>query len=348
MTDHALRVLNRARLGFLQPKKKPAPGYGVAAKDADTTPVIGPLGRTMRAAAQKAQKLTQGQAEELGFSRRPAPQRGAATSKKKIQENAVRARLLAKATTFEHFMSSRGAHGDEENPRTTYQQRHGAAAPNATPPTFLWAGLSAGGTADGVPFSAGRPVLRPLANAATLPNDAYARSVARFVAGCPPWLRKRMMVKVADSLAVETPKAAAAAPGMAMAPGGGGGGVLDLRQPSAAGTPPLPGPQAGMQQLPGQHMAAGAAAHHQGIQPPAAAVQYMPPAGQYAPHPGAMATAASRPAAPPLPALYAPAGGSGPLQQFPAMSQPGTQQQPQMTPQMLQALQQQLKPPGGR
>lgn len=119
---------------------------------------------------------------------------------------------------MEQYTAQRGV--EEGDARVTYQPRHaGAFASGAQPTRFLWAGLSHGASADGALFDGGRPVLRPLVNAATMPFDAYARSLGRFVADCPAWLRKFVAAKVADTLPVELPKSA----GGQGAPGAGGG-----------------------------------------------------------------------------------------------------------------------------
>lgn len=88
----------------------------------------------------------------------------------------------------------------EENVRNTYKPKAGN-----TMAFSALGGLANGATAEGVSFSAGRPVVKTVPAYAPH-NDAYLQSIAKFVSCCGPAVKNFMLTKLADCVPVEPKK----------------------------------------------------------------------------------------------------------------------------------------------
>ncbi len=177
----------------------------------------------------------------------------------------------------------------------------------------LWPGAVPAPTA--APGSAGAPD-RSNFNGSGLPLDAYTRSVARFVRGWHPALRRAVLAdRVVPCLAVEgaqLPPAGAPASGGGAAGGGGAGG-------GGGGQPAAPAPQQPPQQQQGSgHAPAGGGGARS---TPFGMVASLPAVGQ-----------AARPVAAQQPQIQPAAQGGAAQAQAQGAAAPAQQQQQQATP----------------
>mmetsp|Transcript_23647 Transcript_23647/g.51877 ORF Transcript_23647/g.51877 Transcript_23647/m.51877 type:complete len:1150 (-) Transcript_23647:739-4188(-) len=129
--------------------------------------------------------------------------------------------------------------------RVTYRPRATAAPTNPGVPVVPfapWAGLANGANAEGIPFANGKPMLKSTLHKSAALGGVYLSSVSRFVARCGSKIRRAVMRRMADTVAVEGTSAAvpASSPGTVAAAASTTASQVDLGSVAALLGLPLP------------------------------------------------------------------------------------------------------------